>query len=110
MIVRLVKMTFRQEEAAHFQALFNAWRHQIIAFPGCRKLELLHDATEPGTFFTRSEWDSAQALEQYRNSSVFADVWPVVKPLFAAKAEAWSLHREHHMHTAQPAGQAPNDP
>jgi quinol monooxygenase YgiN len=98
MIVRLVKMTFRPGESERFQALFEDWRHKIIAFPGCRKLELLHDMSSPGVFFTHSEWESADALEQYRNSAVFADVWPVVKQLFAARAEAWSLHRDHQMH------------
>ena len=97
MIVRLVKMTFRADEVEHFQQLFEEWRHRIIAFPGCRELELLHDLDEPGTFFTRSEWDSAEDLDAYRNSPVFADVWPVVKELFASQAEAWSLRKEHHM-------------
>lgn len=100
MIVRLVKMTFRSGEIATFQQLFEGWRHRIIAFPGCRRLELLHDVSEPGIFFTHSEWDSEKDLEAYRNSAVFADVWPVVKGLFAARAEAWSLHREHSMNTA----------
>lgn len=100
MIVRLVKMTFRSEEVPRFQALFEGWRHRIIAFPGCRRLELLHDTHEPGIFFTHSEWDSPEDLEAYRNSSVFADVWPEVKRLFAARAEAWSLHPQHSMNTA----------
>lgn len=104
MIVRLVKMTFRPEETAHFQRLFEDWRHKIIRFPGCRKLELLHDKDAPGIFFTHSEWDSADALEHYRNSEVFADVWPVVKQLFAERAQAWSLHLEHRMLAVPPSG------
>jgi len=99
MIVRLVKMNFRPEEVGRFQELFEGWRHRIIAFPGCRKLELLHDTLEPGIFFTRSEWDSPEDLEAYRTSSTFADVWPEVRSLFAARAEAWTLHREHRMNT-----------
>ena len=77
MIVRLVKMTFRNGEVARFQELFEEWRHRIIAFPGCGKLELLYDINEPDVFFTHSEWGSAEDLESYRNSAVFADVWPV---------------------------------
>ncbi len=103
MIVRLVKMTFRPEEAGHFQALFDGWRHKIIAFPGCHKLELLHDVASPGIFFTRSEWRSPEDLENYRNSAVFTDVWPVVKTLFAQRAEAWTLAQEHRMMPATPA-------
>lgn len=100
MTVRLVKMTFRPEEVEHFQELFEGWRHRIITFPGCNHLELLHDVAEPSIFFTYSEWGSPTDLENYRNSEVFASVWPVVKALFAAPAQAWSMHREHSMNAA----------
>lgn len=110
MIVRLVKMSFQPGEAARFQALFGEWRHRIAAFPGCMKLELLHDINEPGVFFTRSEWESPQHLEAYRNSAVFADVWPVVKSLFAARAEAWSLQREHHMNAVEAGEPSSSEP
>ena len=102
MIVRLVKMTFRDEEVPRFQQLFDGWRRRIIAFHGCHKLELLHDASDPRIFFTHSEWESAADLDAYRNSPVFGDVWPVVKPLFAAPVEAWSLEREHTMVATPP--------
>jgi len=97
MIVRLVRMTFLPGEAAHFQELFNGWRHRIIATPGCRMLELLRDTQDRSVFFTRSEWESPESLEAYRRSATFADVWPVVKTLFAAPAAAWTLEVEHHM-------------
>lgn len=102
MIVRLVKMTFRPTEVERFQELFEDWRQQIIAFPGCRTLELLHDASEPGIFFTRSEWDSAAALAAYRKSPTFAQIWPTVRALFSERAEAWSLHSEHLMKAGNP--------
>ena len=95
MIVRVVKMTFRPEEVGHFLALFEGWRHQIIAFPGCRHLELLHDLHDERVLFTYSTWDHADDLEAYRTSAVFAGVWPVVKKLFAAPAQAWTLDRRH---------------
>lgn len=96
-ITRIVKMTFRAEEVDTFQDLFEGWRHRIIAFPGCRLLRLLHDAGDPRIFFTYSEWDGPEALESYRKSDVFASVWPVVKGLFAAPAEAWTVLEEHRM-------------
>jgi quinol monooxygenase YgiN len=101
MIVRLVKMTFRPEESARFQALFEDWRHRIIAMPGCLRLELLHGTDDGTVFFTYSEWVSVDHLEHYRNSAVFSSVWPVVKSLFAERAQAWTMDREHHM-TAAP--------
>lgn len=97
MIVRLVKLTLRPEEAGRFRTLFEGWRHRIIAFPGCTHLELLHDVHKQGVFFTYSVWRSPDDLEAYRNSEVFASVWPTVKGLFAAPAQAWSMDREHSM-------------
>ena len=96
-MVRIVKMTFRPEEVAVFQELFEGWRHQIIASPGCRHLQLLHDRHDPRVFMTYSVWRSPEDLEAYRNSAVFASVWPVVKRMFAQPAEAWSLDRDHLM-------------
>ncbi len=100
MVVRVVKMTFRLEEVTRFQGLFEGWRKKIIAFPGCGYLELLHDVEDPRVFFTYSEWSDRADLEAYRTSDVFADVWPVVKRLFAAPAEAWTMDREHRMSNA----------
>ncbi|MBL7951571.1 MAG: antibiotic biosynthesis monooxygenase [Flavobacteriales bacterium] len=97
MIVRIVKMTFRAEEVARFQELFVGWEPRIRSFPGCRHLELLHDVNDPRIFFTYSHWDGPSDLEAYRVSDVFASVWPVVKGLCAAPAEAWSVEREHHL-------------
>ena len=97
MITRVVKMTFRPEEVATFQELFDGWRHRIIAFPGCRHLELLHDVEDTRVFFTYSVWNGPSDLEAYRTSEVFASVWPVVKKLFAERADAWTVGREHSM-------------
>lgn len=99
MIVRLVRMTFRPSEIATFQRSFEAWRHRIIAFPGCQRLDLLHSEADPCVFFTHSEWADASDLQAYRDSELFNQVWPEVKLLFATPALAWSLHREHTMTT-----------
>jgi len=97
MIVRIVKMTFLPEEVGRFQELFLGWKPRIRSFTGCRHLELLHDVDDPRVFFTYSHWDGAEDLEAYRLSDVFAGVWPVVKALFAAPPEAWTVDREHHL-------------
>jgi quinol monooxygenase YgiN len=99
-MVRVVKMTFRPEEVAAFQDLFEGWRHRIISFPGCVHLQLLHDRSDPCVFMTYSVWRGPGDLEAYRNSEVFASVWPVVKRMFARPAEAWSLDRDHLMDAA----------
>lgn len=95
MIVRLVKLTFRPEAVPEFRDLFEGWHPRIIAMPGCRHLQLLQGTDDPHVFFTYSEWASVEHLEAYRNSEVFGSVWPVVKGLFAARAEAWTTDRTH---------------
>lgn len=97
MVIRLVKMTFKPGEADRFLELFEGWRHRIRAFPGCRHLDLWRDQQDPRVFFTHSHWDAPSDLEAYRRSSVFSEVWPTVKALFDAPAEAWTVERMQHM-------------
>ncbi len=93
MIIRVVKMTFQPQHLDEFRALFKGWKVKIRAFPGNRHLALWQDAADPAVFFTYSHWDSAEDLEAYRRSDVFAGVWPVVKALFASPAQAWTVER-----------------
>lgn len=97
MVVRIVKMTFSSASADRFVVLFQDWKPRIRAFPGCLHLELLRDTSDPRIFFTYSHWESAADLERYRTSEVFSEVWPAVKPLFAAPTEAWTVERLEHL-------------
>ena len=90
-MIRIVKMTFETDKVAEFLANFEAVKHQIRNFEGVDKLELLSDKNNPNIYFTYSFWQSEQHLENYRNSDLFKGVWAKTKPLFAAKAEAWSV-------------------
>jgi heme-degrading monooxygenase HmoA len=56
-------------------------------------LELLNGTDQPEVFFTYSHWESVEALENYRHSELFRTTWTKAKPLFAAKAEAWSTNQ-----------------
>jgi len=56
---------------------------------------LLNDIDTPNIFFTYSHWRSVEDLNRYRDSALFADVWPRTKVLFAAKPEAWSTTQKH---------------
>jgi quinol monooxygenase YgiN len=93
MIVRIVKMTFKTENVDDFLKLFEETKDQIRNFEGCLHLKLLRDADHPNIFFTYSHWQSANHLNKYRNSPLFADIWPRTKVLFAAKTEAWSTEQ-----------------
>lgn len=94
MIVRLVKMTFRPEATAEFDALFERYHQQIRHFPGCTHLQLLK---ADNVYFTYSHWEAAHQLDDYRQSALFKEVWPATKALFAAPAEAWSTEQRYHL-------------
>ncbi len=90
MIIRIVKLTFKEEHINDFITIFNESKEQIRNFEGVNKLELLRCSTKGNIFFTHSHWDSEEALENYRHSELFKTTWAKTKPLFAEKAEAWS--------------------
>lgn len=93
MIIRIVKMTFDPARVQEFEAVFNASKEKIRAFPGCLHLELLRQQDAPNVYFTYSYWTGPDALEAYRHSELFKATWAKTKPLFVAKPEAWSLER-----------------
>lgn len=94
MIIRIVKMTFRMEEVETFRALFESKKQLIRGFRDCVHLELWQDAQDVAVFFTYSHWKSEEALNKYRSSALFKEVWADTKALFAAKPEAWSVNRQ----------------
>ena len=89
-LIRIVKMTFREDAIADFQKIFDERKERIAAAPGCTSVELLRDGN---IFFTYSIWESEASLENYRNSELFISTWSLVKPLFLSKAEAWSVSK-----------------
>ncbi|MEX1001746.1 MAG: antibiotic biosynthesis monooxygenase [Crocinitomicaceae bacterium] len=89
-IQRIVKMTFKADKKDDFQSFFNGIKDQIAAQAGCHEVRLLRDQSDSGIFFTYSVWNDQTALDQYRETDLFAKVWPTVKEWFAEKPEAWS--------------------
>jgi len=89
MIKRIVKMTFRAEESENFEKIFEARKEKIRSFPGCLQLELVREK-DAHVFFTISIWNDPADLENYRHSELFKTTWSVVKPMFEARAEAWT--------------------
>ena len=86
-------MTFEKENIPSFERIFKASSPRIRNFPGCRYLELLQDADNPEVFFTYSHWESEEALQAYRESEFFGEVWSQTKKLFAGRPRAWSLNK-----------------
>jgi quinol monooxygenase YgiN len=94
MFVRIVKMSFHQEHIPTFLSIFEEKKEFIRASEGCNLLELYQDKNNLDLFFTYSYWNTAQDLENYRNSALFKDVWAKTKALFNAKPEAWSVDKK----------------
>lgn len=93
MLIRIVRMNFELEKVPEFLQIFRKSEHLIRQMPGCRFLELWQDADQPTVFCTHSHWDSADALNAYRRSELFGQVWPTTKALFAAPPVAFSVHQ-----------------
>lgn len=90
MLLRLVRMTFEPARVADFLALYRASAPRIRQQPGCQHLELWQDAGQPHVFCTYSHWDDEAALNAYRRSALFGEVWPATKRLFGAPPLAFS--------------------
>ncbi len=91
MIVRIVRMRFKETGVDEFLEIFNRSKNAIRNFPGCSHLALLKDISDPTVYTTISHWENEQLLEEYRKSDLFAAVWGRVKMLFAERTQAFSL-------------------
>lgn len=93
MLVRIVKMTFDPNEVENFQEIFQNKKKLIRNQPGCNFLELYRDKNQQNIFFTYSYWENEAALDAYRHSKLFKEVWADTKKLFSDKPEAWSVEK-----------------
>lgn len=96
MIVRVVKMEFKDEHIETFKKLFEEKKLKIRAFPGCQYLELLQGLdAKKNIFATYSFWASEEDLNNYRYSDLFKETWSETKKLFSKKPEATSFNKLH---------------
>lgn len=91
MLTRIVKITFQEDKLTAFFEHFETVKWKVATFPGCHGMKLLKDVNNPSIVMTYSIWDSEEALNKYRDSELFGELWPKIKPWFASKAEAWSV-------------------
>lgn len=94
MIIRVVRMTFKEDAVDQFLQIFDASKDKIRSFPGCQHLQLLADAHQPNIYSTYSIWEAEADLNVYRNSELFGKVWPETKLLFSAPPVAHSYKQE----------------
>ncbi|RTE53196.1 antibiotic biosynthesis monooxygenase [Arenibacter aquaticus] len=97
MLVRIVKLTFKKENIASFETIFEKNKNKIRQAEGCCFLELLQHQEDKNIFFTYSYWNSKADLERYRSSDFFKNLWKETKNLFDDKPEAWSLIKKETM-------------
>ncbi len=90
MIKRIVKLELQADKIDDFQAIFAESKMKILAREGCFHVELLRSMSPDNVFFTFSLWETEDALNAYRHSEMFKDVWPRTKACLANPAEAWS--------------------
>jgi len=91
MIVRIVKLSIKPSNVGQFKEMFKDRKDRIRNFPGRSHLKLLQGIDSENIFFTYSHWNSADDLENYRNSSFFKETWSITKGFFGDKPEAWSV-------------------
>ncbi|MFM7594710.1 MAG: putative quinol monooxygenase [Flavobacteriales bacterium] len=91
MITRIVKLTFTPERLPDFLYEFEQVKNRVVNSEGCVTMKLLQHQSNPCEFFTYSIWVDENALENYRCSETFIQLWGTIKPWFASKAEAWTL-------------------
>ncbi|PIB36060.1 hypothetical protein BFP72_11980 [Reichenbachiella sp. 5M10] len=94
MIVRLVTLKIAPDRVDDFLALIATYRIEIGGAEGCSFLEILEDESEPGVFVTHSHWEDENALNRYRRSELFGQVWPAIKLLLIDKPTARSFQRK----------------
>jgi quinol monooxygenase YgiN len=93
MIVRIVRMFFKEDKTDDFLEIFEQSKNFIRHFEGCKHLELLRDAHHKHIFCTYSHWESPEHLENYRQSDLFQSTWAKTKVLFNDKPIAFSLEQ-----------------
>lgn len=86
-------MSFEPSKIDEFLNNFEANKNAIRDFEGCELLELYNDQNQRAVYFTYSYWQTAEHLENYRQSELFKNVWSKTKPLFNKKPEAWSVNK-----------------
>ncbi len=87
-------MSFKEDKIENFLKTFEKQKEFIASFEGCTHLELLRDKNKKNTFFTYSHWQNENALELYRQSDFFKNIWSGVKLMFDEKPFAWSLEKQ----------------
>ena len=94
-LVRIVRLTLAPAHVSDFMEMFNSIKSSIRSTAGCLHLELLQDTVHPNIVTTYSLWEDEAALNAYRQSQLFTEVWPKTKAMFAGPPVAFSSRQVH---------------
>lgn len=92
-MIRIVRLTFKQQHIEDFMQLFTERKQMIRDFEGCTHLELWQDKNDARIFYTYSLWEHHDHLDNYRISDLFRDTWSTVKTWFDAEPFAFSADK-----------------
>jgi quinol monooxygenase YgiN len=87
-VIRLVSLKCKPEDVDAFRLVLRESSLRVRQFPGCLSLQIVNDITDPASFFTLSTWRDEGALEAYRISPLFKEIWPRVKSFL--REPAWA--------------------
>ncbi len=90
MVWRWVEMPAQAEKVPLLREKLLAQAPHTRNFPGCLHLQLFYQPEGP-TFYSLSQWESLEALERYRASTLFRTFWGEIRPYFRAKPRAQTL-------------------
>lgn len=79
MLVRIVKLQFKEEKINDFLLHFETVKWEVTNFPGCRGMKLLQDMDTPCLIMTYSVWDDEKTLENYKNSVLLRPFGRILK-------------------------------
>lgn len=92
MITRIVQLEFDPSKVEDFLTFFDSVNDVVNSFTGCAGMKLYQDIHNPCIIITYSYWENESALDNYRNSEAFNEIWSTIKPWFCMKPKAWSLN------------------
>ena len=90
-IIRIVRLSFEPKHIKTFLNIYNDKKSTILAFDGCRQLQLKQDFNQSNVYYTYSHWDSNLDLENYKASNFFEVTWAQTKLLFNDRPQAFTL-------------------
>ena len=88
MVIRIVSLKCKPEDVDAFRLFLHDSAPRVRNVPGCLSLQIVNDVADSTSFFTISTWRDVDALEAYRTSPLFEQVWPRIKAFLREPARA----------------------